>query len=250
MESVLRQNNLSLLQDIERVRRFLQERAGLLPEEWKGYCTWALSECTRLHRDVERNLCDLSYGQASILPDVLSQTQAVTRSFHQFSLQVSPVLRGSSADRIALRVLLWIHMSHSETRDVPVAVSNQDFSVWPVVPTTYFLPCSAQQGLLFLPLFFHEFGHLLYDFHRLEMDELVRSVQENIAELLAPMSNLDDAMAAQVMQEQHNVVERWYECVLSARVYETALGYVVGSARREDRGGTSHGPRNASSAAG
>ena len=53
-------------------------------------------------------------------------------------------------------------------------------------PLIYMMPPSAQQGLLYLPLFFHEFGHLLYACHKPEMDALVRELQENLAELLEP----------------------------------------------------------------
>jgi hypothetical protein len=117
-------------------------------------------------------------------------------------------------------------MSHHETRDVPVAVSNEDFSIWPIVPPTYFLPCSVEQSLLYLPLFFHEFGHLLYAVHHPEMDDLVKSLQEKVAELLTPMSRFDDAMAAQVMQEQQLVVERWYEWM--QELFCDAVGVTIG----------------------
>lgn len=226
MESILRQNNHSLLRDIERLRRLLNERAASLPKEWHGCCAWTMEKCAQLHQTVKRNLRDLSYGQASILPDVLSQTQAATRAFLQLSRQANPILRGSEGDRAALRVLLWLHMSHPKTKGVPVAVSNEDFSVWPVIPTMYLLPCTVQHSLLYLALFFHEFGHLLYALHHQEMDDLVKSLQERIADILAPMSHLDDAMAAQVMLEQQIVVERWYEW--AQELFCDAVGLTVG----------------------
>lgn len=226
MENILRQNNLSVLRDVDRLRHLLQGRSTSLPAEWQSYCKWALDKCSTLHRAVERNLRDLSYRQPTILPDVLSQTQAVTREFFQLSRQASPVLRGSDEDRVALRVLLWTHMIHPKTKDVPLAVSNEDFSVWPVVPTIYLLPCTVQHSLLYMALFFHEFGHLLYALHHVEMDELVKSLQEIISEILAPMSHFDDAMAAQVMQEQQIVVERWYEW--AQELFCDAVGLTIG----------------------
>ena len=226
MENILRQNNLSLLRDIERLRSMLQACLPTLPAEWHGCCTWALDRCRGLHRFVDRNLRDLSYHQGNILPDVLSQTQAVTRAYLQLSRQASPVLRGTAGDRVALRVLLWLHMSHPKTKDVPVAVSNEDFSIWPIKPTMYLLPCTVQHSLLYLALFFHEFGHLLYALHHPEMDELVKRMQEKIAELLTPLSQLDDVMAAQVMQEQQVVVERWYEWM--QELFCDAVGLTIG----------------------
>ncbi len=226
MEIILRQNNLSLLRDIDRLRHLLQERSRLLPQEWQNYCNWTQDRCTSIHRIVDRNLRDLDYDQPTLLPDILSQTQAVTRTFFQLARQASPVLRGSEVDRAALRVLLWTHLSHPKTRNIPMAVSNEDFSVWPVIPTMYLLPCTVQQSLLYMPLFFHEFGHLLYALHHLEMDELVKSLQEEIAEILLPMSHLDDAMAADVLQEQQIVIERWYEW--TQELFCDAVGLTIG----------------------
>jgi hypothetical protein len=226
VENILRQNNLSLLRDIERLRGMLQACLPTLPAEWHGCCAWALDRCGDLHRVVDRSLRDLNYHQDNIFPDVLSQTQAVTRAYLQLSRQASPVLRGAAGDRVALRVLLWLHLSHPETKDVPVAVSNEDFSIWPVRPTMYLLPCTVQHSLLYLALCFHEFGHLLYALHQPEMDQLVKTLQEKTSELLAPLSHLDDDMAAQVMQEQQLVVERWYEWM--QELFCDAVGLTIG----------------------
>lgn len=226
MENVLRQNNLSLKRDIDRLRAMLQACQATLPPEWQGCCKWALDRCRDLSKLVDRNLRDLNYHQANILPDVLSQTQGISRAFLQLSRLASPVLRGSTGDQAALRILLWLHMSHSKTKDVPVAVSNEDFGIWPVIPTMYLLPCTVQHSLLYLPLFFHEFGHLLYALHHPEMDPLVKELQEKIAELLVPLSQMDDMMAAQEMQERQLVVERWYEW--TQELFCDAVGLTIG----------------------
>ena len=226
MENILRQNNLSLRRDVERLRRFLEERKVSLPTEWRGCCDWALAKCGQIRGTVERNLRDLDYHQPTIFPDVLSQTQAATRELFQLSRQASPALRGSDGDRVALRVLLWLHLSHPKTKGVPVAVSNEDFSIWPVIPTMYLLPCTVQHSLLYLPLFFHEFGHLLYALHHQEMDALVKSLQEKIADLLTPMIHFDDAMASEAVKEQQIVVERWYEW--TQELFCDAVGLTIG----------------------
>ncbi len=107
-----------------------------------------------------------------------------------------------------------------------MAVSNEDFSIWPVIPTMYLLPCTAQHSLLYLPLFFHEFGHLLYALHHQEMDALVKSLQEKIADLLTPMIHLDDAMASEAVKEQQIVVEQWYEW--TQELFCDAVGLTIG----------------------
>lgn len=59
-------------------------------------------------------------------------------------------------------------------------------------PVIYYMPSSSQRGLLYLALFFHEFGHLLYACHKREMDDLIRSLLEEIENLLKPVIELDD----------------------------------------------------------
>jgi hypothetical protein len=228
VENILRQNNLSLLRDVDRLRGMLLDFQPKLPAEWLGCHKWTLEGCRVVREQVNRNLRDLDYNQPAIFPDVLSQTQAISRALQNLSRVASTVLRASPGDRVALRVLLWLHMSHAKTSAFPVAVSNEDFSIWPVKPTMYMLPCTVQHSLLYLPLFFHEFGHLLYALHHLEMDALVKELQEKIAELLVPLSQMDDIMAAQVMQEQQVVVERWFEWM--QELFCDALGLTIGGA--------------------
>ena len=75
-----------------------------------------------------------------------------------------------------------------------MALSDGDFASWPQPnwPTIYFMPPSAQHRLLYLPLFFHEFGHLLYSCHEPELDELIKALQKVIAQFLEPSAQRDD----------------------------------------------------------
>ena len=124
-----------------------------------------------------------------------------------------PALRGLESDRLSLRVIGWLHTVHKETISVPAAVSTEEFGIWPAPPhpVVYFMPASAQQGLLYQPLFFHEFGHLLYACHEPEMDSLVQDLQVQIAELLEPLAHRND-IHAQAEERQRTIIAlTWYK---------------------------------------
>jgi hypothetical protein len=176
---------------------------------------------------VTQNLRDLDRGLDVILPDLLSNTQATTRNFgfhnHTF---VRPVLRAKTSDRLCLKMLRWLHSVHPRTEDIPVALSDEEFSVIPWDPAIYFMPCSVQHGLLYLPLFFHELGHLLYASHRHEMDDLVRDLQEQIEGLLTPSVQRDDQHALEAERQRIIIVETWY--AWTQELFCDAVGYSIG----------------------
>src|SRR5205823_811578 len=114
-------------------RRPLGELREMLTSEG-GEDQQVLLDCLR----ELRTLLDLDAGEDSILPDVLSSTQEATRDFHLYNeRQVSPILRARSSDRLCLKLLRWLHDAHPLTRDVPLALSDEAFSIWPVRPTIY-----------------------------------------------------------------------------------------------------------------
>jgi hypothetical protein len=88
------------------------------------------------------------------------------------------------------------------------------------------MPPSAQQHLLYLPLFFHEFGHLLYASHQNEMDDLVRDLQAAISDLLTPSSHRDDSYAQRESDQRGAIVETWYSW--AQEIFCDALGLTVG----------------------
>ncbi len=107
------------------------------------------------------------------------------------------IIRARPSDRLCLKLLRWLHSVHPQTQDIPLGLSDGEFGIWPALPLPilYFMPSSSQHGLLYLPLFFHEFGHLLYACHKAELDDLVRDLQRQIEELLMPSVQRDDYYA-------------------------------------------------------
>jgi len=151
-------------------------RTASAPTELDPYRAYVLGICGHLADVLTRNLDDLGRGPEAILEDVLSNTQLATRLAQLLSARIaSPILRASAADRLCLRTITWLHRQHPVTTSVPAAFGDGHTAVWPfiqVVPI-YFMPAAEQRSLLFQPLVFHEFGHLLYAYHQPEMDALV-----------------------------------------------------------------------------
>ena len=229
MRTVLQQSNYDLLREVTQLQEVLHSVSGTLPSELEPYYDWAVATCGEFQRQVTRNLRDLDLGQDEILPDLLSLTQEATQLFSRFNRRfISPLIRVRPTDRLCLRLLNWLHAAHPRTRQIPAGLSDGDFASWPTppLPIIYMVPPSAQQGLLYLPLFFHEFGHLLYACHKQEMDTLARELQENLAELLEPVVQRDDRYAQADIERRRQIVEVWYEW--AQELFCDAVGMVIG----------------------
>jgi hypothetical protein len=88
------------------------------------------------------------------------------------------------------------------------------------------MPSSAQYGLLYLPLFFHEFGHLLYACHQPELDDLVKEFQTEISTLLKPVVQYDNLQVQQDTKNKRIIVETWY--VWIQELFCDAVGFQIG----------------------
>jgi len=229
LRDILRQNNADLLREIELLRERLEKAASAIPAEVKPCHEWIISFCAQLQATARQNLEDLNLGKDSILPYILSNTQVLTLHVRLFNQRlVGPVLRTRESDRLCLKMLRWIHSTHTLTQRIPMALSDGDFASWPQLnwPTIYFMPPSAQYRLLYLPLFFHEFGHLLYACHEPEMDELVKALQKVIAQFLEPSAQRDDRHAQSEAKRISVIVETWYEW--AHELFCDAVGFQMG----------------------
>lgn len=230
MRDILEQSNTSLMYGIEQLRVALRDAASSIPRELDKYYDWAVAFCDLLYQRVKQNLQDLNLGQDNIIPDIRSNTQDITWSFHLFDQRlITPILRVRPTDRLCLRLLCWLHSEHPRTEDIPVGLSDGEFGIWPAqnLPAIYFMPSSAQRGLLYLPLFFHEFGHLLYVYHRQEMNDLIRSLQEQIGELLKSSVHRGDLYEQMTEEpERRTIEETWY--LWAQELFCDAVGYVIG----------------------
>lgn len=220
-----------MLCDIERLGETLRRAAEAVLPELMPFYEWVTNQCAAFRAAVIENLGYIDLNYDPILPDILSKTQVITRNFHLFNRYlVSPVLRARSSDRLCLKILQWLHGAHPQTQHIPAAISDGDYATFPdpSIPTIYFMPPSAQHRLLYLALFFHEYGHLLYACHRPEMDALVRNLQKMLAEYLEPNAQRDDRHAQRDQERRSAIVETWYEWMVE--LFCDAVGLVIGGA--------------------
>lgn len=211
MKDILESRNHALVNDLRQLS--VAVAGATIPEGLRAYRTRILGLCDGLQQKVEQNLKDLALNRAELLEDILSNTQDIVRWTRVLSTRMaSPIIRASSEDRLSLAIVNWLHRQHAITAGVPGSVADGECSIWPFVNVSpvYFFPCLEQRGLLFQPLFFHEFGHLLYASHKPEMDDLVRELQRQVAEILAPSSQRNDRYASLQGAKRQVIVDRWY----------------------------------------
>ena len=227
MQELLKQNNIALLHEIEQLQHSLIDAQANVPGELQTYTTWIIGECDILHQRVLRNLEDLGFGLENLLKNILSETELVTRAFYDLNGQrATPILRARSSDRLSLKFLQWLHSTHPKTKNIPAAICDGEFGVLPIQPTLYATPCAAQQGLRNLPIFFHEFGHLLYEFHQAEMKDIVNELQTEIRYRLRSPVERNDEYERTRETERDVIVHTWYEWAQECLC--DAVGFVMG----------------------
>ena len=227
MQEQLRSQNEDLLRKVSGIRQSIVS-APAVPDPLEPYREWLLEWVEDLSDQIQRNLSNLSRAGVNILPEVLDQTSIVTRNvFLLTDRYVGPLLRARTNDALSLKLLAWMHREHAKTCDLPVAFADGLFGSWPVEswPTLYVIPPGDQERLLHLPLCFHEFGHLLYACHESEMDDLVKELQDVIAQRLEPASRRDDRQAQREQQKRKQIAERWYDW--TQEFFCDAVGLVV-----------------------
>ena len=227
MQELLKQNNIALRHEIEQLRRSLIDAQGHFPDKLHAYTERITNECDILHQRVLRNLEYLEFGLENLLKDILSETELVTRAFYDLNGQrASPILRARDSDQLSLKFLLWLHGTHPRVKNIPAAICDGEFGVWPIQPTLYVTPCTSQKGLRNLPIFFHEFGHLLYMFHQSEMNDLINELQVEIRDLLRPPVERNDQFAQTQERSRNVIVDTWYEW--AQECFCDAVGFVMG----------------------
>ncbi len=226
MQPILEGRNRALLHDVAVMRRALHN--AQIPDELTPYRDRLVALCDASHARIQRNLLYLGLGQPQILEDVLSETQGAMQAVRLLSsLLAIPVLRADASDRLCLRLIHWLHTEHPETKQFPAAFSDGNCAISPFVSFNpiYYFPCIEQRGLLFLSLFFHEFGHLLYACHRPEMDDLVGELQRRIYAVLMPVSQRNDPHAEEQSARRQVIVNTWYSWI--QELFCDAVGFVM-----------------------
>jgi hypothetical protein len=227
MRTCLVEANQDLLYQIAVVQELLGKTS--VCAELTPYLGQVIQLCEGLRRQALRSLKDLDYDIEDTLGDILAATQRLTAFFEIVNTRLAaPVVRARPDDRLGLLFLRFLHDSHPKTCQLPFGLSDGGFAVYPTdkIPPIYFLPSSRQTTLLYLPLLFHEFGHLLYGCHKPEMDDLVKEFQKIVAAALAPKSLRGRSGASRSAAFRKQVVSAWY--AWAQEFYCDAVGITVG----------------------
>ncbi len=227
MQTELRAQNEDLRREINAIVRSINRAS--IADQLEPYRQRLLQLLTGLIDQINRNLDNLNLSGVDILPEVLDQTSVATRELYVLNDRyLGPLLRARSTDSLPLKLLAWTHESNPRTCNLPVAFSDGSFGSWPddSSPTLYVIPPGGQERLLHLPLCFHEFGHLLYACHRIEMDDIVRDLQKAIAKILEPVSRRNDKQSQIDQRRRKLIAERWYDW--AQEFFCDAVGLVMG----------------------
>jgi hypothetical protein len=226
MRAYLTEANEDLLYQIEVVQELLG--AAKVAGELTPYVAQVSQLCAELRLQAKRNLKDLSYNIPSTLADILAATQSLTALFELVNSRLaSPIVRAHSDDRLGLLVLRSLHDACHKTAKLPFGITDGNFAVYPTwqVPPIYLVPVTRQKTLLYLPLLFHEFGHVLYSCHKAEMDDLVKEFQKVVSGALAPQS-MRGAGAGKAAAFRRQAVTAWY--AWAQEFYCDAVGITIG----------------------
>jgi hypothetical protein len=177
------------------------------------YRSKLLSFAQQCRQQADNNLHLLTLGIDDLHDDVRSWTALVLENVRVAAhLLAGPLLPSSACDQVSVKILAWLHGTDARNVLMPPVCCDGDPAVLPLIEFTpiYQFPTLKQESLLHLPLYFHEFGHVLYAIHKPEMDELVKELQDFIVSELQPMSQRNDLRAKRQRELQMAVGITWY----------------------------------------
>ncbi len=227
IRSYLEKRNREILRDLQ--MQIEELGATQVPSELLIYKNKVLERCKSLCRDVELNLKYLAIGEDSILEDLLSKTQQASQETRLMSaMWIVPVLRARTSDRLCLSTIQWLHQNHPQASGYPAAFISGNCAIRPFlhIAPIYLFPSVEQISLLYQPLLFHEFGHLLYAIHKPEMDDLVRELQYEVDELLMPVSQRNDRYSENMTAQRQDIAYTWY--AWAQELFCDAIGFEIG----------------------
>lgn len=224
---ILKQQNQHLLRDVTLLIQNINQ--AKIISELIPYVSQVISVCEETKNTIDNNLSDLELNTDSILDDILSNTQQVTQIVRLLSARMTtPILRCSERDKLGIKVINWLHNQHRTTSGFPAVFADGDCAIWPFIGICpmYFFPVIEQRVLLYLPLYLHEFGHLLYRIHERELNDLVQELQREADDILRPPSQRDDSHAAWQNTQREHVVTAWYKWM--QELFCDAVGLAIG----------------------
>lgn len=226
MWDYLKEANTDLLYQIEVVQEVMGGTS--VAGELTPYLGQVSQLCAELRLQALRNLQDIEYRVESTLSDILAETQRLTEFFELVNTRLAiPIVRAKREDRLGLLFLRFLHDSNPKSALLPYGITDGNFAVYPspVIPPVYLLPVTRQTTLLYLPLVYHEYGHVLYALHKQELDDLVEEFQKVVARSLLPQS-VRGSSATAATAFRRRVVTAWY--AWAQEMYCDAVGLTIG----------------------
>jgi hypothetical protein len=202
-----------------------------VPNELTPFRDWLRGFYEYLEQEAERLNYYVGLNDPDLDRDIYNKLAWLLNRFQIFSKQYLPgIYRTHENDQLALKVLRWLHGQHSQTKTCPFLIMDGDFAILPEVgmPICYYLPIVSQQSLLFLPLFFHELGHYLYQCHKEEMDALVKELQDRLRSHLTVPYQTNNAQYENDLAKTKAIIETWYEW--TEEFFCDAVGLHIGGA--------------------
>ena len=227
MRAVLIETNRDLLHQAAILLKLIEQAkvpARLIPfvERVKEICTGVMDRAAR-------SLKDLEYDVPSIIDDVADTTRGAVGFFELVAERLAPpIIRARDSDKVVLELLHWMHQQHPQTKNLSFAFDDGKFAVYPTTnfPPVYRLPVSAQYCLLYLPLFYHEFGHVLFTVHELELRDLIADFQQIVTKHLSPATVRDRPSRSREDKFRADVILKWYPWLLE--LFCDAVGLTIG----------------------
>ncbi|WP_316796366.1 hypothetical protein [Pedobacter agri] len=204
-------------------------KSQTVPKELANFKEWLYQFYQDLRTKIDKFEYYLNLNDSSIEADIYLSLATDRNRFQLISSKLMPGLyRTHKNDRLPLLLLKWLHDQHEHTKDKPFVIMDGDFAILPQVgfPICYYLPIVSQQSLLFLPLFFHELGHYLYQCHAQEMDDLVIELQKRLTKHLAIPFKTNSLQSKDSINKAQVIVETWYEWI--QEFFCDAVGLTIG----------------------
>lgn len=222
---ILRKRNLELREDVETLLTLIKDTS--VPLELVSYQMLIIGLCEYAKESISKNLRNISLNRDDILEDIFSDVQQTMILVKLISDRFSvPIIRAMPSDRLCLSILSWVHSTNKKTRKFPPAISDGSVSVLPVYPQVYMFPQLEKRSLLYQPLLFHEFGHVLYACHKQELDNLVKDLQSDITEIILPRSQRNDRHSEIQSNRHQTIADTWYAWI--QELFCDAVGFRIG----------------------
>ncbi|CAG0993797.1 hypothetical protein ANAEL_02458 [Anaerolineales bacterium] len=206
---ILRKRNLELQEDVETLLTLVKD--ARVPLELESYQMLVVGLCEYAKESISKNLRNIDLNRDDILEDIFSDVQQTIILVKLISDRFSvPIIRAMPSDRLCLSILSWVHGAHAKTKDFPPAINDGSVSVLPVYPQVYMFPQLEKRSLLYQPLLFHEFGHVLYACHKQELDSLVKDLQGDVTEIILPRSQRNDRHSEIQATRRQTIADTWY----------------------------------------